>query len=340
MELKIPPTRRCVQVDSYNPNVIRGLLGMRFAELPVKPPDDDQVLVKMEAASCNPSDIAFLQGGYNVVKSLPAIPGFEGSGLVIACGRNALHLMGKRVSCFAQEDGDGTWADYFVTKAKNCIEAGNELSAENAATFAINPFTAYGLFKLAQMKKCRAIVINAAGSQVAGMIRALAKRNGMETINLARKEKQVLQLLAEGEKNVLCTANNSFFEKLFELSHLINATIAFDAVGGEQTGLLFSAMPPGSEVVVYGGLSGKPVSGIEILDVIFKEKKLSGFNLNNYLALAGKEELNQLSLNVKELFRTGVFNTRVQGQFKLSDFVKAIRQYLGNMSEGKILLIP
>jgi NADPH:quinone reductase-like Zn-dependent oxidoreductase len=44
------------------------------------------VLPEMEAAPINPSDIAFIRGGYNIQKSLPAIPGFEGTGTIAGVG--------------------------------------------------------------------------------------------------------------------------------------------------------------------------------------------------------------------------------------------------------------
>ncbi len=63
------------------------------------------------------------------------------------------------------------------------------------------------------------------------------------------------------------------------MSEQLNATIAIDAVGGELTGKLLNAMPFGAEVLLYGGLSGMPVSGINSLDLIFKNH-LYFFHLN------------------------------------------------------------
>jgi len=73
---------KAVILPTYNNNLIRALIGMKIEERSIPEPSEGQVQIKMEAAPCNPSDIAFLRGGYNVVKPLPCIPGFEGCGII------------------------------------------------------------------------------------------------------------------------------------------------------------------------------------------------------------------------------------------------------------------
>ena len=70
----------------------------------------------MEGSPINPSDLGFISGRYPTGKKLPCTPGFEGSGVVVASGGGfrAWMLRGKRVACFAKENGDGTWAEYMI----------------------------------------------------------------------------------------------------------------------------------------------------------------------------------------------------------------------------------
>ncbi|MCK4360114.1 MAG: hypothetical protein KAV70_00095, partial [Bacteroidales bacterium] len=120
----------------------------------------------------------------------------------------------------------------------------------------------------------------------------------------------------------------------------INAVTAFDAVGGEITGQIINAMPSGSKTILYGGLSGQPVSDISTLEIIFKDKTLTGFNLNEWVREIGKKRFNEISLILQNMIISGEIRTEIQGKFKLEDVVKAIRQYITNMSEGKILFKP
>lgn len=340
MQEKLPNSKKCISLPAYNPNIIRSLLSMELVEKPLKVLEANQVLIRVKAASCNPSDIAFLQGGYNIVKTLPAVPGFEGTGKVVACGPGADDLLDENVSFFTQADEDGSWSDYLITNAGNCNIISENLPLEQAAAFSINPFTAYGLIERARINKSTAVIVNAAGGQLAGLIRSIAAENSTQIINIVRKQQHIEKLNNAGAKYVLCSSDDDFEKQLIEIAHLLKATTAFDAVAGDQSGILLACMPGGSELIVYGGLSGKPVSGIEVLDIIFHKKIVSGFDLNRFYSTKNRKELMEISGELENMFLKGKLINKVQLKTKLSDFRKGIRQYLGDMSAGKVLLIP
>lgn len=337
--MEIPETYKAIVLPAYQSNFVRAMLGLKIEEKKMPQPAGDEVLIKMIASPCNPSDIAFMQGNYNIKKETPVVPGFEGTGIVVATGDDtkASAMKGRRVSCFTQQQDDGTWAEFFFTKAANCIPVSDELPMDEAAAFAINPFTAYGLFEKARLNKSTAIIQNAAGSQVCNFIRSLARQSKVEVIDIVRKQETMNELKEQGAHHVLNSSDEDFPRKLKDLAHLLNATTAFDAVGGEMTGILYNSMPPASEVVVYGGLSGKNISGVEVLQTIFKNKTITGFNLGDYASTKGAENFAEISDDLQQMFISGEMKTNVQGKFPLKDFVPALKQYLGNMSAGKII---
>ncbi len=338
----LPATYKAVVLPDYNPNVIRAMLTIKIEEKTIPELQDDQVLIKTEAAPINPSDIAFMQGGYNIKKTTPCVPGFEGTGVVVKTGNDAAArgLAGKKVSCFTQHDDDGTWADYFVTRAQDCIPLDDNMPIEQAACFAINPLTAYGLYETARLNKSRTIIQNAAGSQVCNYIRKMAAMSDMEVINIVRKKETAANLKSGGSKHVLHSDEEGFTEKLRDLTHLLNATTAFDAVGGDMSGILYNAMPAGGKVIVYGGLSGKTIGNIDVLHAIFKNKSLGGFNLNDWLATKTQEHFRQIAREVQDMFIRQELKTEIQASFKFEEIKEGLKQYLGNMSGGKILLTP
>ena len=119
VNLPIPSTMRALELTEQRADVEEAIRGLRVVEKPVPRPGRGQVLVRIEAAPCNPSDLLFLQGLYGVSKTLPTVPGREGAGTVVASGGGLLGrwLTGKRVACGEQSDADGTWAEYFVAEA-------------------------------------------------------------------------------------------------------------------------------------------------------------------------------------------------------------------------------
>ncbi len=130
----IPDTMKAVLLEAYNANLVRALRSLKMAELPVPKPEPGQVLVKVEAAPVNPSDIAFMRGGYNIQKDLPAIPGFEGAGRIVKAGDNAdSDLIGKRICFFSQDDTGGTWAEYVAVNVEHCMPVSDQLAVDQAA---------------------------------------------------------------------------------------------------------------------------------------------------------------------------------------------------------------
>jgi NADPH:quinone reductase-like Zn-dependent oxidoreductase len=297
-------------------------------------------LIELHAAACNPSDIAFIRGGYNIIKPLPAIPGFEASGKVISVGKNAQNLLGKNISCFVQSDTSGTWAENFVVNINDLIVLDKRMDLDQGAAFSVNPFTAFGMIDIAKNRGSKAILQNAAGGQVAEFIRRLAEENGMKVINIARKPETVDSLVKSGEKFVLFEQDENFAEKLKSLSHELNATTAFDAVGGELAGIMFNAMPKNAELVSYGGLSGKNISGISEMDLIFKNKTISGFNLIDWKKDLPENEFQKVSENLQEKFILGKLKTKFQSETTLDEIVSGLKTYIKNMSAGKLLIKP
>jgi len=333
----IPKKTTAVILPDYNRNLIRAIIGMKIGERDLPELKGDEVLVEMKAAPCNPSDIAFIRGGYNIIKEVPAVPGFEGAGVVVAIGKNAQKLIGKRVSSFTQEEHDGTWAEYFIAHKKDCIVLLDDLNFEQGACLSINPFTAWGLVEIAKQKNAKALVQNASGGQVADFIRKLAKLNGIEIIDIVRKEEHIEVLKGKGTQHVLDSSKENFKEYLKSICHELKAGIAFDAVGGEMTGMLLNALPEKSDVVLYGGLAGGSVQELNPFNIIFQGKKLYGFNLNEWIKEIGKEEFEKINQEIQDLIINGKLKTEIQATFKLNDVVEGVRTYIKSMSGGKVL---
>ena len=124
MSKPIPETMQAIRLEEEN-----GKLQVR--QLPVPEPGPGQVLVRMAASTINPSDIGFMYStsGYSN-RVLPVTPGIEGSGTVVAAGSGFLSnfMLGKRVACAKTSTGDGTWAEYMLTKASLCVPLQKNIS--------------------------------------------------------------------------------------------------------------------------------------------------------------------------------------------------------------------
>lgn len=211
-----------------------------------------QVLVKMLAAPVNPSDLVYLLGKYGLPPNDGAFVGFEGCGVVLKAnaGLYGKWLEGKRVAVSAQPGIDGVWAEYAITKANFCLPVRKELSNEQASTIIVNPCTSVCLVERAKTLGAKAIVINAAASQVGKGIIRYANMHNIKTIATVRSESNVDALKALGADAVLLNTTQDYKDELKAVCHKFKATVLLDAVADIDTPETLKAMPNNSTAIV------------------------------------------------------------------------------------------
>lgn len=310
---------------------------LKAEELDVALPGPGEVLVKMDTAPVNPSDLGVLKGGY-LERSYPITPGLEGCGTVVAAGGGLLPRLrlGKRVACSPMPGGDGTWADYMLTSAMRVAPLSKGISSEQGAMMLVNPMTAMAFLHLAREGKHRALVNNAAASSLGKMLIRLTRKEGIPLINIVRKEEQVSSLKELGASHVLNSSSPSFSKDLSELAHELHATLILDAVGGSHSAVILDAAPRASTLVAYARLAGEPLSA-NPLDLMMEDKRIIGFQLGNWLQTKGLIFKLRFIGRVKKQMDSEL-SSSISQTFPLEKVEEAIDLYMTNMSDGKILL--
>jgi len=317
-----------------------GIENLKVVEMPMPTPKSGQVLIRVDASPINPSDVAYVKGSYPRERDLPIVPGFEGSGTIISSGGGFLgwSLVGKNVAFTTSKTLDGAWAEYVVTEAKSCVKIGNN-PLESASCSFVNPLTVLSMMDIAKTKSHKAIIHTAAASSLGKMLIREANESHLPLINIVRREAQVEDLKTLGAEYVLNQNDEDFEQKLQELSAKLGATCCFEAVAGDLTGQIMNAMPHGSVVYCYGGLSSEPVKGIAVLGLIAQKKRLEGLWLPEYLKTKSMwAMLGMVSAVQKKLL--GSLSTTIAKRYELGDIQEAFKFYLENMSAGKTLLRP
>ncbi len=310
---------------------------LRVASIPKPAPGAGEVLVRIAAAPVNPSDVAFLRGRYGVRKRLPVVPGFEGSGVVVESGAGVTGMDGARVALPAG-DGDGTWAEYAIARARHCIPLRDGVSLDAAASLVVNPMTAWALLDVASAGSHAAAISTAAAGALGRMIARLALHRGYPVIHVVRRPAQVAALRELGADCVLDASAGDFLPELTALAGARAATVAFDAVGGALTGQLAAALPRGGRVVVYGALADED-SRIAPLDLVFGGKRVEGFWLSEWLRTKKSDDLKLARADVQG--RLGEeLRTEIRARVRLSEVPEAIARYAADMTGGKVLVTP
>ena len=244
-------------------------------------------------------------------------------------------LVGKRVGVVTP----GTWAEYLVIEAESCMPLKDEVDFDQAACIFVNPMTVLMFREVIREGKHKACVQDAANSALGRMLIRLCRQEGIPTINIVRSEQSAQFLRDEGAENVLVSTDADFARSLKTRCTELEATVAFDAVGGEMTGQLLSGLINGGVVYVYGLLSSQPSTGISAADVIFCGKKVAGLWLSQWFPTKNAWTKQVLISEVQD-YLGGALKSDIAGHFTLDQIQSALAAYTTNMSAGKTLIHP
>ncbi|WP_420587137.1 alcohol dehydrogenase catalytic domain-containing protein [Ruegeria sp.] len=306
------------------------------ADLPVPEPGPGQVLIKLRAASVNPSDIHFIKGEYGQPRVKGAAAGFEGCGDVVATGKGAEALQDQRVAFITA--GSGAWAEYVLAPAMMCIPLRPEISDADGAAQIVNPLTAMAMVDIAR-NAGDAFVISAATSQLGKLMCGLGRDLGLKPIALVRRGETAETLRQLGAAEVLVTTDDAMVQKFADISKALKPRVFLDAVADHISEQVFCAMPNKARWICYGKLSPELPTLTQTGQLIFMGKQIEGFWLTNWVMSTPPEDQARVVAEVQARFADGRWKTDISERLALRDLVPNLADAL-KKSDGKVLITP
>ena len=235
-----------------------GDLEVSLTSVPIPLPAANEVLVRVEAAPINPSDLGLLFAAADMTKasrrgtkdqplvaaripdaalksmtarfdiSMPV--GNEGAGVVVEAGLStaAQALLGKTVAVL----GGAMYSQYRCVPLEQCLPLpAGTTPAEGASSF-VNPLTALCMVETMRREGHTALVHTAAASNLGQMLNRVCLEDGIALVNIVRSHGQVDLLRAMGAAHVCNSNSPTFVQDLIEALAATGATLAFDAIGG------------------------------------------------------------------------------------------------------------
>jgi NADPH:quinone reductase-like Zn-dependent oxidoreductase len=233
-----------------------GALELSLEDVKVPTLAPDEVLLRVEAAPINPSDLGLLLGPADVAtlraggtaarptatasvpsarlasvaarldQSMPV--GNEGAGVVLRAGADARSLVGRTLATRTP----GMYAQYRVAKVADCIVLPEGTTAKDGAAAFINPLTVLGMIETMRREGHTALVHTAAASNLGQMLLRACLAEEIALVNIVRSPAQVSMLRELGATHVLDSTSASFARDLTDAVAETGATLAFDAIGG------------------------------------------------------------------------------------------------------------
>lgn len=353
-----------------------GAATLVLAECDVAAPGPDEVVVRVEAAPINPSDLGLLfamgditaaepiDGGFRIPLTpgvlaanearvgVPMPAGNEGGGTVVAAGSSpeAQSLLGKVVGFLS----GNAYAEYRTLHARACLPMGAGVTAEQAAAAFVNPLTALGMVETMKMDGHTALVHTVGASNLGLMLNRVCLADGVPLVNIVRRREHVELLRDEGAEHVVDSSADSFDTDLRAALKATGATLAFDAIGGgDMASTLLAAMERvasdgatfsryGSDthkqVYIYGSLDRSPTTLRRTFGFSWS---VGGWLLTPFLGKLGGDGAARLRQRVADEITT-TFASRYGLRVSLDEAVDPeVAQRYGRMASGdKALVVP
>lgn len=299
-------------------------------------PAAGEVVFDVLAFPINPADLWFCRGSYRLKPPLPSTPGAECVGRVAAVGAGVAHVKPGDLVINLQREN---WAQRRRVKADDAIPVPAGMDLRQAAMLRINPPTALLMLSdIVDLKPGDWVVQNVANSAVGRLVIALARRRGLKTLNIVRRESLFAELRALGAD--ACVVDGpDVFEKARAATGGARIRLGLDAVAGAATGRVSACVADGGTVCNYGSMSGEdPVMPRGA--VIYDGQILSGFMLGRFLARRTPAEVRAIYAELGALVMDGTLHAPVEKVYPIDDIKAALAHAQRGERAGKILVAP
>ena len=303
---------------------------LKMVEVPEpSTPAAGEAVVRMEYAPIDYSDLLLAKGVYFLNPKLPSVIGGEGAGIVEVIGPGVSSVkVGDRVTIPFRTF---TWAQKVRAPAEGLFVVPPSIDAKTASMLNINPTTAVLLLsEFVKLKPKDWIVLNAANSQVARCLIAIAKSRDLNVIGVVRRPELVSEIEKLGA-DFVGVESPELAKQIQVATGGKPITLGLDAVGGPSTATITGALSPGAHLVSYAWLSGLPIH-VPQGDLIGKRFNIHGFWMyyEEYLP-----KMRAALTEATKVVASGKLNLPITTTYKPSQIKAAIEHYERG---GKVLL--
>jgi NADPH:quinone reductase-like Zn-dependent oxidoreductase len=305
---------------------------LRYEEIEKPAPGDDQVLIKVRAASVNPVDWHFMRGtpyvgriAFGLRAPRTKLLGVDVSGVVEAVGRHVARVKpGDAVfgSC------RGAFAEYACTPESSVVMKPANMTFAQVGAVAVAALTALqGLRNRAHLQPGQRVLINGAAGGVGTFAVQLAKAFGAHVTGVC-STRNVAMVRSIGADRVIDYTQEDFSKDSQRYD------VILDAIGNHSFAARRRVLKPKGICLLVGGPAGR---WIDPLPGMIKTLALSLFVSQKFVGYIGTTSRDDLML-MSDLMTTGKVTPVIDRHYPLNEVADAIRYLEEGHARGKVVV--
>jgi mitochondrial enoyl-[acyl-carrier protein] reductase / trans-2-enoyl-CoA reductase len=297
-------------------------------------PAADEVVVAMRAAPINPADINAIEGKYPGRREVPAVPGFEGAGVVVETGAGVSTI--SKGALVILPHNVGTWREALAVKAEDLVTVPPGIAPVCAAMLKINPLTAWRLLHdYVDLGRGDWLIQNAANSAIGRAIIQIAGEVGFKTVNVVRRAELIDELRGEGG-DVVLVDGEKLRDDVKAATGGAPIHLGLNSVGGDSALRLANCLAFGGTLVSFGAMSLQPLK-IPTGLLIFKDLRFRGIWINHWYDNATTAERIAVFNPLFDMAKRGLLKPKVEKAYPIDDAKEAVADAMQSKRSGKII---
>src|SRR6266540_2589633 len=306
---------------------------LKLEELEKPVPEDDQILIKVCAASVNPLDYHLLRHAF-----LRRIMSARSKVKIARAGRDLagqVEAVGRKITQFKPGDEvfgacNGSFAEYACARESALARKPTNVSVEQAASVPVAGLTALqGLRDKGQIQPGQKILINGAAGGVGTFAVQIGKAFGAEVTGVC-STRNVEMVRSIGADKVIDYTREDF------TSSGEHYDVIFDLVANHSFSEHKRALTPNG-IYIGAGIMGLGGSMIRLLSRWIPELVMSPFVSQKFVSFMAK--LNQKDLTaIGTLMAAGKVTPVIDRRYSLSEVPDAVRYVEEGHARGKVII--
>jgi NADPH:quinone reductase-like Zn-dependent oxidoreductase len=305
---------------------------LRLEEIEKPVPDDNQVLIRVRAASVNPLDWHFMRGSPYFFRMMTGVPkpkitrlGIDVAGQIEAVGKNIRQFKaGDEVFGACR----GAFAEYVCTSETALVKKPDNVTFEQAASVTVAGFTALkGLRDKGQIRAGQKVLINGASGGVGTFAVQIAKSFAADVTGVC-STRSVEMVRSIGADRVIDYTQEDFTkgEQRYDLF--------FDCIGNHSLLACRRVLNPKGIYIMIGGAGGRWMGPVPRVIRAFLLSQFVSQKLLMFLDKVSKEDLTMMS----ELLEAGKVTPVIDRRYRLSEVPEAMRYLEEGHARGKVVI--